>query len=431
MTGALMVAFFAFIALGVPIAFALGSAAALGLMLMEGAPIAIIASRTFGAVDSFTLLAIPFFILAGELMETGGISQRLISLARVLVGHIRGGLGNVTIFGMVLFSGISGSTQADAAAVGSLMIPSMRRHGYGAAKAGAIVAASAGMGILVPPCLTMVVYGSITNVSIGALFAAGFLPAFVMAAALAVQQMISARRAGLEPEPRASWGARLRAFYSASWALMMPVIIFGGILGGIFTPTEAAVVAAVYALLAGGLIYREITPGFLYRALVRTGLVTGVVMLMIAGANILAWLMTVERVPHTLARLIQELGGGQALFMLLSVVAFLVLFALLDGLPGMLMLAPVFVPLAQQLGVDLLHYGIVMTAVMGIALFLPPFGVGLFIVLGIAGCPLRDLARELAPYIVTMLAVALVIAYVPYISFVVPEALGLYRAPGS
>jgi tripartite ATP-independent transporter DctM subunit len=190
------------------------------------------------------------------------------------------------------------------------------------------------------------------------------------------------------------------------------------------------VVAAVYALLAGGLIYREITLAFLYRALVRTGLVTGVVMLMIAGANILSWLMTVERVPHAMASMIQELGGGQNVFILLSMLAFLVLFALLDGLPGMLMIAPVFVPLAQQLGVDLLHYGIIMTAVMGIALFLPPFGVGLFIVLGIAGCPLRDLARELFPYLVTMLAVALVIAYVPAISFVVPEALGLYRVPG-
>ncbi len=426
-----LIAFAAFIALGVPIAFALGSAAAVGLWMMEGAPLAIIASRTFGAVDSFTLLAIPFFILAGELMETGGISQRLIALARVLVGHVHGGLGNVTIFGTVLFSGISGSTQADAAAVGALMIPAMKHQGYGPARAGAIVAASAGMGILVPPCLTMVVYGSITNVSIGALFAAGFLPAFVMAIALAVQQMISARRAGLKPEPRAGWGQRARAFVSALWALMMPVIIFGGILGGVFTPTEAAVVAAVYAMLAGGLIYREITLAFLYRALVRTGLVTGVVMLMIAGANILSWLMTVERVPHAMAALIQNLGGGQAAFLFLSVVAFLVLFALLDGLPGMLMITPVFVPLAQQLGVDLLHYGILMTAVMGIALFLPPFGVGLFIVLGISGSSLRDMTRELLPYIVTMLVVALMIAYVPAISFAVPAALGLYRVPGS
>ena len=195
-------------------------------------------NRLFGIMGNDTLLAIPFFILAGELMETGGISQRLMTLARVLVGHVRGGLGNVVIVGMVFFSGISGSTQADAAAVGSVMLPSMKRHGYSAARAAAIVAAAAGMGILVPPCLTMVVYGSVTNTSIGALFAAGFLPAALMAVSLMAHQMIDARRAGLEPEERASWGERARAFGSALWALLTPVIIFGGILGGVFTPTE-------------------------------------------------------------------------------------------------------------------------------------------------------------------------------------------------
>ena len=428
MTGTLA-AFIAFIALGVPIAFALGGAAAIGLMLMDGAPIAIIASRTFGAVDSFTLLAIPFFILAGELMETGGISRRLMDFASAMVGHLRGGLGNVTIFGMVLFSGVSGSTQADAAAVGSLMIPSMKRHGYDAARAGAIVAAASGMGILVPPCLTMVVYGSITNVSIGALFAAGLVPAVLMALALAVHQMIDAKRWGLEPQPRVSWRLRGKALAAASGALMMPVIIFGGIRGGAFTPTEAAVIASVYALLVGSLVYREISWSFLYRALVRTGMISGIVMLMMAGANILSWLMTVERVPHKLAALVQSIGGGTALFMALSIVLFLALFALLDGLPGMLMLVPVIVPTAQQLGIDLLHYGIVMTTVMGIALFLPPFGVGLYIVLGIAGCGMREISRHLMPYLGTMLAVALVIALVPWISYAVPYALGMYTPP--
>jgi tripartite ATP-independent transporter DctM subunit len=428
MTGSLA-AFLAFIALGVPIAFALGGAAAIGLMLMEGAPIAIIASRTFGAVDSFTLLAIPFFVLAGELMETGGISRRLMDLAQSMVGHLRGGLGNVTIFGMVLFSGVSGSTQADAAAVGTLMIPSMKRHGYSAARAGAIVAAASGMGILVPPCLTMVVYGSITNVSIGALFMAGILPALIMALALAVHQIIDAQRAGLVPEPRQSWRLRGKALAAASGALMMPVIIFGGIRGGAFTPTEAAVIAAVYALIVGSFVYREITWAFLYRTLVRVGLISGIVMLMIAGANILSWLLTVEQVPHKLAAFIQALGGGKALFMILSVALFLFMFALLDGLPGMLMLVPVIVPTAQQLGIDLLHYGILMTTVMGVALFLPPLGVGLFIVLGIAGCTMREISRHLMPYIGTMLLVTLLIALVPWISYAVPVAMGMYQVP--
>lgn len=428
MTGGLLGAFLAFVALGVPIAFALGAASLIGLMFMSGVPATVIASRTFGAIDSFTLLAIPFFILAGELMETGGISRRLMSLAQSLVGHLRGGLGNVTIFGMVLFSGVSGSSTADAAAVGSLMIPSMKREGYTPAHAGAIVAAASGMGILVPPSLTMVVYGSITNVSIGALFVAGLLPALLMAIALAGHQIIDAKRAGLKPQPRVPWRDRGRALYAASGALLMPVIIFGGIRGGAFTPTEAAVVAAAYAVIAGA-IYREITWSFLFRALVRTGMVSGIVMLMMAGANILSWLMTVEQVPQKLAAWIQAAGGGPALFMALSIVVFLILFAVLDGLPGMLMLVPVIVPTAQALGIDLLHYGVVMTSVMGVALFMPPFGVGLFIVIGIAGTGLREISRHLIPYMMTLLAMALLIALIPWISYSLPVALGMYQVP--
>jgi TRAP-type C4-dicarboxylate transport system permease large subunit len=395
---AVLTLFLVFVVVGTPIAFALGGAAAIGLWLMEGVPMDIVASRTFGAIDSFTYLAIPFFILAGELMETGGISRRLIVFATSLVGHVRGGLGNVVVVAMMLFSGISGSTNADAAAVGAVMIPSMKKRGYSGAQAGAIVAAAAGMGILVPPCLTMVVYGSVTNTSVAALFAAGFLPAFIMAGALMVHLRIDERRSGLHPEPRVSWR----------------------------TPTEAAVVAVAYATIAGTVLYREITPAFFARALVRSGIATGAVMLMIAGANILAWLMTVEGVPQVLASLIATVGGGRTMFMVLSILVFLVLFALLDGIPGMLMLIPVFVPIARELGIDLLHYGTVMTTVMGIALFTPPLGVGLYIVLGLSGATLPELTRHLWPYLLTMLAVALVIAFVPIVVYAIPAALGLH-----
>ncbi|WP_270934967.1 TRAP transporter large permease [Falsiroseomonas oryzae] len=422
MTGAL-VAFAAFVAVGVPIAFALGAAAAIGLWMMDGVPLDIVASRTFGAIDSFTFLAIPFFILAGELMETGGISRRLIALATALVGHIRGGLANVTVVAMMLFSGVSGSTNADAAAVGSVMIPSMRQKGWDPARAGAVVAAAAGMGILVPPCLTMVVYGSVTNTSIAALFAAGLLPAAVMAGALLLH--IRLEGAGPPPEPRVAGRERLRLLRGAALALGLPLIIFGGILGGAFTPTEAAVVAVAYAVLAG-LLHRELTWAFFWGALVRSGVSTGAVMLMIAGANILAWLLTVEQVPQTLASLIQSVGGGRIAFLLFSIVVFLVLFALLDGLPGMLMLIPVFVPIARELGIDTLHYGLIMTTVMGIALFLPPLGVGLYIVLGISGGTLPAISRALAPYLLTMSAVAVLVALWPGLVLVLPRLMGLH-----
>lgn len=418
-----LAAFVGFVALGVPIAFALGAAAAIGLWLMEGVPLDIVASRSFGAIDSFTFLAIPFFILAGELMETGGISRRLIAMASALVGHVRGGLANVTVVAMVLFSGVSGSTSADAAAVGSVMLPSMREKGWDPARAGAVVAASAGMGILVPPCLTMVVYGSVTNTSIAALFAAGLLPAAIMAAALMLHIRLGS--AGPAPEPQQDAAARWRALRGALLALGLPVIIFGGILGGAFTPTEAAVVAVAYAVLAGAL-HRELSFAFFWAAVVRSGIATGAVMLMIAGANILAWLLTVEQVPQALAALIAEVGGGRIGFLLLSLVVFLVLFALLDGIPGMLMIIPVFVPIARELGIDPLHYGLVMTTVMGIALFLPPLGVGLYIVLGLSGASLPALSRALAPYLLTMSAVALLVALWPGLVLAVPRLMGLH-----
>jgi C4-dicarboxylate transporter DctM subunit len=427
MSGGLLALFIALVAFGVPIAFALGAASIVGLMLLQGVPLTVIASRTFGGIDSFALLAIPFFILAGELMESGGMSLRLVNLARALVGHVRGGLGNVSVVGMMFFSGISGSTTADAAAVGSVMIPPMVKSGYEPERAAAIIAAAAGMGILIPPCLTMVVYGSVTNTSIAALFAAGFLPAFLMAGALLVHLRIEAGRLGLPVEPRATRSQLFAAARAASWAMLIPIIIFGGILGGVFTPTEAAVAAAVAALAIGRWAYREVTWAGALRIFARTGITCGAVMLMIAAANIFAWILTVQQVPQALAGAIQAVGGGQALFLLLSFVVFLVLFALLDGLPAMLMVMPVFVPVAQQLGIDLLHYGIMMTLVTGIALFLPPFGVGLYIVIGLAGTTVAKVSRCLLPYQATMFVMSLVITFVPWLIYVVPKLLGLYR----
>jgi C4-dicarboxylate transporter DctM subunit len=328
---------------------------------------------------------------------------------------------------MMFFSGISGSTTADAAAVGSVMIPPMVKSGYQPERAAAIIAAAAGMGILIPPCLTMVVYGSVTNTSIAALFAAGFLPAFLMAGALLLHLRIEAGRLGLPVEPRATRSQLFAAARAASWAMLIPIIIFGGILGGVFTPTEAAVAAAVAALAIGKWAYREVTWASALRIFARTGITCGAVMLMIAAANIFAWILTVQQVPQALAGAIQAVGGGQALFLLLSFVVFLVLFALLDGLPAMLMVMPVFVPVAQQLGIDLLHYGIMMTLVTGIALFLPPFGVGLYIVIGLAGTTVAKVSRCLLPYQATMFVMSLVITFVPWLIYVVPKLLGLYR----
>lgn len=424
MVPSLLIGFALLVALSVPVAFALGATSLVGLIVKGDVPLVVIASRIFGGADSFTLLAIPFFILAGDLMDTGGISRRLVTLAQALVGHLRGGLGMVVVVGEIFFSGISGSTTADAAAIGSIMIPTMKRAGYSPERATAIVCAASGMGILVPPCLGMVVYGSITGVSIAALFAAGFLPAFVMALALMIQLYFQARRDNLPREARASWGNLGSALRQAGLALMMPVIIFGGILGGVFTPTEAAVVAVVYGFVVGVFVYREVSWRDVGRTLARTGLISGSVMLLIGTANTFAWLLTVQQLPQAIAGWMLSVGGGKALFLLLSCIVWLALLALLDGLPALLMLTPIFLPIAKQVGIDPLHYGIVITALTGIALFMPPVGVGLYIAANIGGTTVAKAGRLLLPYLATMFLVCLLIAYVPWITNVVPRLLG-------
>jgi len=424
--GGLLTGFGALVAASVPIAFALGIISVIGILVFQPhVPLTILASKIFGSIDSFTLLAIPFFILAGELMEIGGISSQLVELARRLVGHIRGGLGHVTVVGEVFFSGISGSTTADAAAMGSLMVPMMVKGGYSPERAAAIVCAAAGMGILVPPCLGMVVYGGMTNTSIAALFAAGFLPAFVMAGLLMLHIYMDARRSQVAVEKRASLREVFSALRSASLALTLPVIIFGGILGGVFTPTEAAVVAAVYALVIGMAVYRTVRVGDLVGVLKRTGIITAAVMFLIGTASVFSWLMTIEQVPQTIAGAIKAVGGGKNVFLLLSLVTFLVLFAVFEGFPAMLMCIPIFVPMAKQFGIDTVHYGIVMMAITGVALFLPPIGVGMFVVVNIAKTSVWALSHALYPYILTMFIACLIITFVPSITLFVPRLLGL------
>jgi tripartite ATP-independent transporter DctM subunit len=426
MIPALLISFAILIVLSVPVAFTLGVTALIGLLMKGNTPLVVIPSKIFGGVDSFTLLAIPFFILAGDLMDTGGLSRRLVNLARVLVGHLRGGLGIVVVVGEIFFSGISGSTTADVAAIGSIMIPAMTRIGYTPERAAAIVSAASGMGILVPPCLMMVVYGSLTGVSIAALFAAGFLPAAVMAIMLIVQIYIQARHDNLPREPRASWLDIARAVREAGLALLMPVIIFGGILGGIFTPTEASVVAVAYGFLLGVFIYREICWQDVGRILARTGLISGSVMLLIATANIFAWLLTVQQLPQSIAGWMQSLGHGKDLFLFMSILVFLFLFSLLDGLPALLMVIPIFVPIGIQLEIDPLHYGIIMTAITGIALFMPPVGVGLYVAANIASTTVTRAGKVLLPYLATMFLATLLIAYVPWITYLIPRLLGFW-----
>ena len=417
----LSIIFLFFIAFNVPIAFSMALSSIFGILLNGTMPLLIVPQKIFNGCDSFSMLAVPLFILAGGLMDTGGISLRLVNLANALVGHFRNGLGMVSIISEIFFSGISGSTAADTAAIGSIMIPAMNQAGYTPARATAIVCAACGMGILVPPCIAMVIYGGTANASVAALFAGGFLPAFLMAAALMIQLNIQARREGVLPGRFAGTKTLIRTFKEAILALFMPIIIFGGILGGICTPTEAAVLAVFYGLIISMFVYREITVKSLVALLLNTGMVTGQVMIMVGMASIFGWILTREQVPQALASLIYSIGGGKVLFLMLINIAFLFLGAILEGAPALIMTVPILLPIATQFGVDPIHFGIILIANMGVGLFLPPIGVGVFIGCSVGKITISEVARPLIPYLMVNFATVLLITYWPGLTMAVPN----------
>jgi tripartite ATP-independent transporter DctM subunit len=413
------------IAVHMPIAFAVGIACVVYVLLRGELPLIVVPHRMIGGMDSFLLLAMPLFVLAGDLMNTGGITERLVGFARALVGHIRGGLGMTTVVSEYLFSGISGSSAADVSAVGSLLIPAMTRAGYRPELAVSIVAAASAMGVLVPPCLMMVVLASLTDLSVAALFMAGFLPAAAMALLLAGLIYVQARRENLPREPRPSAREVLRACARGTLPLVAPVIILGGILGGIVTPTEAAVLAVLYALVLGLVIYREIRPRDLMPLLINTASLTGMVMLLVGTASVLSWIFAAQGIPRMIAGVLLGLSSDPALVLLVTILVFVPLGAILEGVPAMIILVPVFFPIIARFGIDPLHYGTLVVAALGLGLFIPPFGVGFFIACALGHTSVEGAARAYVPYVVVLLAGLLLVAFVPWITLVVPRLMKL------
>lgn len=407
--------------LGVPVAFAIGMAGLTGLLWHGGYPLAVVAQQIFLAVDSFVLLAIPLFILAGALMETGGIAVRLVRFAQALVGWIRGGLAMAVVVAEYIFSGISGSTIADVSAIGATMIPPMTRAGYRAEDAVSVVAAASAMGILVPPCILMIVIGAIANVSVAALFAGGFIPAVVLALAIMIYIYAQARRQGVAPARRVSARELGRALVDALIPLGLPVIIFGGILGGVVTPTEAAAIAVFYAAVVGLVVYREITWSQLPEILIQSAVVTAAVCFLLGVAAVVAWLLAVQQVPLMLLAAMQALSAAPAIFLMLTAVLFILLGAVLEGLPAVVILLPTFLPVVRQLNIDLVHYSIVVVAATGIGLFLPPIGVGLFISCGIANVTVDRAIRPMLPYVGFLCLGLLLVILFPWLTLVLPR----------
>jgi C4-dicarboxylate transporter DctM subunit len=419
----MILSFFAMILLTVPVAFAIALSATIGLMLGGAAPLLVVPQRMFSGADSFVLLAIPLFILAGALMETGGISRRLVDLARALIGHLRGGIGMAVVVAEMFFSGISGSTVADVSAIGSLMVPSLVRLGFKPDRAVAIVSAASAMGILVPPCLIMVVIAQIAGLSVGALFVAGFIPAVVMALAIMMLIYVQARREGIGAEPRASWAATRVAFYRSIIPMMMPIIIFGAIFGGIADPTEAAVLAVIYAFMVGVFVYKEVRWSDLPRIIANSAVTSGIVIFMVGAASSFSWILAYEQVPRDLARFMQDLSGSPWVFFVISMLVFVVLGAILEGLPAIIICLPIFLPIAMQLKIDPLHYSTMVVAATGIGLFLPPFGIGLYIASSFANLRAEQTYRAMLPYIGVLCIGMLVLIAFPWLTLVIPNAL--------
>ena len=415
------------LALNVPVAFSMVLACIAALWWQGTIPVSTVTMKLYSGIDTFPFLAIPLFILAGGLMEQGGISQRLVRLASNLVGHIRGGLGFVVVVSEIFFSGISGSSIADASAIGSLLLPSMVRAGYTAARATAIVAAATGMGMMIPPCLNMVVLGAVANISIAGLFMGGFLPGFLMALTLMVIIYIQSSRGTLPgaTSARPSLVEVLISIRDSVIPLMMPVIIFGGIFGGVFTATEAASVATVYAFIVSFFLYKEITRKDLYKILVDTAVMTGVVSLLVGAATGFSWILATYQVPRTIGNVITSVGGGHATFLLLSIVAFFIFGMMLDGLPAILIFFPILFPIATSLGVLPLHFGVLVIAVVGIAIVAPPIGLCLVILCSLAKIKLTDTILPLIPYIAILVVDLVIIAFWPWLVMILPTVFKL------
>jgi C4-dicarboxylate transporter DctM subunit len=414
--------FILLLALNVPVAFSMVLACIAALWWQGTIPISTVTLKLYSGIDTFPFLAIPLFILAGGLMEQGGISQRLVRLASNLVGHIRGGLGFVVVVSEIFFSGISGSSIADASAIGSLLLPSMVRAGYTAARATAIVAAATGMGMMIPPCLNMVVLGAVANISIAGLFMGGFLPGFLMALTLMLLIYLQSSR-GILPgatSTRPSLREVLISMRDSVIPLMMPIIIFGGIFAGIFTATEAAAVATVYAFIISCFVYQEITRQELYKILVDTAVMTGVVSLLVGAATGFSWILATYQVPRMIGDFIAAVGGGQYTFLVLTIVVFLFFGMILDGLPAILIFFPILMPIALSLGVHALHFGVLVIAVVGIAIVAPPIGLCLVILCSLAKIKLTDTIQPLIPYVSILIADLVIIAFWPWLVLFLP-----------
>lgn len=419
----LFISFVLLLVIGAPIFFAMGISSLVGLLTQDQLSLMIIPQRMFAMIDSFSLLAIPFFVLAGQFMETGGISLRLVRFAAGLVGHFRAGLCHVAVISAMIFAGVSGSATADTAAIGSIVIPPMLKNGYKRGFVASLLASAGAIGPIIPPSLIMIVYGSMTGVSIAAMFLGGFVPGIIIGLGLMMVCYFWTSQTGGTREPWVPWREKWHRFVDASWALISPVIILGGIIGGVFTPTEAGVVATVYALLVGLFVYREIKPVEIPAMLVKAALTSTTVMSIIAAAGIFGWLLASERMPFLVANWMNGVTDSPVVKMLLIQLFLLILGMFVEGLAAAIILIPVLHPLALQMGMDPVHFAVVTCINIIVGGVTPPVGVLLFVSSSIAKTTLADVSRYMLPFLAVLIAVVFLTAYLPPVVTFLPRLI--------
>ncbi len=422
-TAILFVMLFAFMLMGMPIAIALGLSSVLTILFFGQDSLPSLSLKLFETSEHFTLLAIPYFILSGAFMTTGGVAKRMIRFAIACIGHLRGGLAMASVLACMLFAAVSGSSPATVVAVGSIVIAGMVKAGYSQNFAAGVICNAGTLGILIPPSIVMVVYGAATETSVGKLFMAGVIPGILLGLMLMVAIYFRARYLKLPRQPRASMGEILQAGRESIWGLLLLVIILGGIYGGIFTPTEAAAVAAVYAFFVAVFVYRDIGMKKVPHVLVDAARVTVMLMFIVANALLFAHVLTTERIPQAITEQIVSWGMEPWQFLIVVNILLLIAGNFMEPTGIILILAPILFPIAEQLGIDPVHLGIIMVVNLEIGMVTPPVGLNLFVTAGITGMSIMQVVRAALPWLSVLVVFLVIVTYVPIISLWLPGIL--------
>lgn len=413
--------------IGAPIWVVLASSSFVALHFASSTPLLVVVQRMFTSTDSFPLLAIPLFMISGNLMEGGGISRRLINFCDSLLGSLTGGLGMVAILTCMFFAAISGSGPATVAAIGGIMIPAMEKAGYDKAFAAALMSVAGAIGVIIPPSIPMVNFGVAGSVSISTLFAAGFLPGILIGGALMLVCYFSAKKHGYGMESKTKFSLRnvVRSFVEAFWALLMPVIILGGIYGGIFTPTEAAGISVIYGFIIGVFVYKEMKLKDLVPMLMNAAKSTAMVMMIIASAAGFGWILTSERIPDAIAAAMMTISSNKIVILLLINLLLLFVGCIMETTASIIILTPIFLPIVTQMGVNPIHFGIIMVVNLAIGMSTPPLGVNLFVSCGIAKISIEENSKQLVKFLAANIAALLLITFFEPISLIIPKLMGI------